>query len=69
MRESEPAVAGSRIVVRDAYQTQYSDPISFRAGDEIQVRQSDSAYPAWYWCRGPDDREGWVPERVTTIAV
>ena len=68
MRESEPAVAGSRIVVRDAYQTQYSDPISFRAGDEIQVRQSDSAYPDWYWCRGPDDREGWVPERVTTIA-
>jgi SH3-like domain-containing protein len=48
-------------VVHD-YVAQYSDPIMGRAGARLVVLRGDDEYPGWWWCRGPDDREGWVPE-------
>lgn len=53
---------GARIVVRDTYQAQYSDPIAFRAGDAVRVYRADPEYPEWYWCSGPGGKEGWVHE-------
>jgi hypothetical protein len=50
--------------VREAYTTQYRDPIAFRAGDAIRVEQQDADYPGWYWCRAPDAKQGWVHESL-----
>lgn len=47
------------VVVREAYAAQYADPIAFRCGDEVQVERSDVEFPEWFWCRGPDGKEGW----------
>jgi hypothetical protein len=52
--------AGSRIIVREAYMTQYTDPISFRAGDRREVQRQDSEFPEWYWCRNDSGKQGWV---------
>ncbi len=51
------------MVVAD-YDRPYPDPIVVRAGDIVlpdaeQTRQTD--FMGWTWCRGPDGREGWVP--------
>jgi SH3-like domain-containing protein len=48
-------------VARD-YTTQYLDPITVRAGDQVQVGRDDPEFPGWRWCTAPDGRAGWVPE-------
>jgi len=50
----------STVVVREAYAAQYQDPIAFRCGDEVQVGRPDTRFTEWFWCRGPDGKEGWV---------
>ena len=49
-----------KVVVREAYTAQYGDPIAFRHGDAIQVQRPDTEFTEWLWCRGPDEKEGWV---------
>lgn len=49
-----------KVVVREAYTAQYGDPIAFRHGDAIQVQRADVEFTEWLWCRGPDEKEGWV---------
>jgi len=55
-----PNTAGSRVLVRAAYVAQYPNPVAFRAGETVQVGDPDTEFPEWFWCRGPDAREGWV---------
>lgn len=49
-----------RANVVKAYIPQYPDPITFRKGERVQVRQEDSEYVGWYWCVDMRGREGWV---------
>ena len=48
------------VIIREAYTAQYRDPIAFRQGDAIQVERADAEFTEWRWCRGPDEKEGWV---------
>jgi len=48
------------VIVREAYSAQYGDPIAFRHGDPIEVQRADTEFSEWFWCRGPDEKEGWV---------
>ena len=48
------------VIVREAYTAQYSDPIALRDGDPVQVQRADAEFTEWLWCRGPDEKEGWV---------
>ena len=50
---------GALIVVCEAYTAKYADPITFRAGDIVEVERSDPEFPEWYWCRA-GGQEGWV---------
>jgi hypothetical protein len=50
----------SRVVIIEAYRAQYGDPIAFCAGETVDVHRADSDFPQWFWCRGPDGKEGWV---------
>lgn len=46
------------------YRAPYPDPIAVRAGDVVLpdlVRTQETDFMGWTWCRGPDGREGWVP--------
>jgi SH3-like domain-containing protein len=53
-------------VVQD-YTAQYQDPISGRAGQRLRAEREDDRYPGWWWCRGPDGKEGWVPESYLDV--
>jgi SH3-like domain-containing protein len=53
-------ISPSEVVVREAYAAQYGDPIAFSRGDPIQVQRADAEFTEWLWCRGPDEKEGWV---------
>lgn len=53
-------LSSSRVIVREAYTAQYGDPIAFRHGDSIQVQRADAEFTEWFWCRGLDEKEGWV---------
>lgn len=55
---------GTTAVAVADYERPYPDPIVVRAGDLVlldaeRTRQTD--FMGWTWCRGPDGREGWVP--------
>jgi SH3-like domain-containing protein len=58
MMTGEPS--SHKVLVREAYTAQYGDPIAFRHGDPIQVQRADAEFTEWLWCRGPDEKEGWV---------
>ena len=49
-----------KVTVHEAYAAQYGDPIAFRQGDPILVQRADPEFIEWFWCRGPDGKEGWV---------
>jgi len=49
----------SRVVI-ETYRAQYGDPIHLRVGDTVDVQRSDPDFVEWFWCRGPDGKEGWV---------
>ena len=47
------------------YDRPYSDPIVVRAGDLVvpdDEKTQRTDFMGWTWCRGPDGREGWVPD-------
>ena len=46
--------------VVQTYQRVYEAPISFQTGDLLHVDREDPEQPGWFWCSGPDGREGWV---------
>src|SRR6476620_7829899 len=49
-----------KVIVREAYTAQYGDPIALCHGDPVQVQRADAEFTEWLWCRGPDEKEGWV---------
>jgi SH3-like domain-containing protein len=53
-------------VVKD-YVAQYPNPIAGLAGQRLSIQRQDEEYPGWWWCQGPDGREGWIPETCLRI--
>lgn len=53
-----------RYEVTLGWQASYDDPIRLRAGDAVvpDGRQERWEGHLWLWARGPDGREGWVPD-------
>jgi SH3-like domain-containing protein len=52
-------------VIRD-YMAQYTNPISARQGEVVDVQREDDTYRGWWWCVAIDGRAGWVPlERLS----
>lgn len=49
-----------RLRVAVACTRSYENPIAAAAGEVITVEREDPDEPDWFWCRGPDGREGWV---------
>ncbi len=54
----------TQAIVIKAYQAQYLDPISFQAGESIQVGQEDTEFPGWVWCTDQRGKSGWMPKHT-----
>lgn len=52
------------VVVTTRYDAMYTDPIAFARGATVRVVREDPEQPTWWWCIGPDGREGWTPADV-----
>ena len=52
--------------MREPWTASYEDPVAVRAGDRLghDGRRDEWDGHAWLWVRGPDGREGWVPDDV-----
>lgn len=60
----KPAI---EVTARTAHEPSYGNPIVIRVGDLLETFGKDSKWPGWIWCRHPDGRSGWVPERILRI--
>ena len=50
-----------RASVIKAHGSNYSDPISFKAGDVLEVGELDVEYEGWVRVTDPRGKEGWAP--------
>jgi uncharacterized protein YgiM (DUF1202 family) len=44
------------------YQSPYSAPIVFNAGEELTIGEKESEWNGWVWCTNRDGKSRWVPE-------
>jgi hypothetical protein len=44
------------------YTVVYENPIEVKRGDKVTAGKFDTDWPAFRWCTGPDNREGWMPD-------
>ena len=45
-----------------AYQSPYTDPVAFSAGEELAIAEKACEWPGWVWCTKRDGNSRWVPE-------
>jgi hypothetical protein len=45
------------------YQSAYTDPLRFRAGEELAIGEKETSWRGWVWCTSRDGKSRWVPER------
>ncbi len=55
-------------LVVTGYETQYPDPLTMNAGDELKiVKRRDDEWPGWVFCESRSGKRGWVPENSIKI--
>lgn len=52
---------GCRAVTIRGYTATYADPISFNAGETVQVGRQDDEWPTFLWCISQAGKSGWTP--------
>jgi hypothetical protein len=50
-------------VARD-YDRAYSDPVTFAAGEPVELGRQDEEYAGWIWCTDSRGKSGWAPVDV-----
>jgi putative acetyltransferase len=53
-----------RYRVSASYKTHYHQPISFEAGEVLEVKQRDTEYPEYIWAINQSGKEGWVHDSM-----
>jgi hypothetical protein len=48
--------------VTQEYQSPYTDPLIFLAGEEVVVGEKESEWDGWVWCTNKSGKSRWVPE-------
>ncbi len=46
----------------------YPNPVTFEAGDVLQVGAQDEEYPGWIWVVTGDGNQGWAPLTLLALA-
>ncbi len=44
------------------YQSPYSDPVVFSAGEELTIGEKESEWSGWVWCTNQEGKSRWTPE-------
>ena len=44
------------------YQSPYSDPVIFSAGEELTIGEKESEWSGWLWCTNRGGKSRWVTE-------
>lgn len=52
---------GCRATATRDYTATYADPISFKAGESVQVGRQDDEWPTFLWCISQSGKSGWTP--------
>jgi uncharacterized protein YgiM (DUF1202 family) len=53
-----------RVVVIQAREPDYADPIRVEAGEPVQTFARESEWPGWTWCEARNGKTGWVPDAL-----
>ncbi|MEO0824557.1 MAG: SH3 domain-containing protein [Cyanobacteria bacterium J06635_15] len=56
-----------QVKVIEEYRTPDHDPITFAAGEAVDVGHRDDEYPGWIWAKAKSSNHGWVPESILKI--
>ena len=60
--------SGTMALVVASYETQYPDPLTLNAGDELKIVKSrDDEWPGRVFCESRSGKRGWVPEKIIKI--
>ena len=43
------------------YETIYTDPLTFRTGEELTLGRRDDEWVGWVWCVNAASKGGWAP--------
>ena len=56
-----------RVNVIEDYATPYPNPITFDAGEIVQIGKRDDEYTGWIWAKTKAGLEGWAPEQYLMV--
>jgi uncharacterized protein YgiM (DUF1202 family) len=51
-----------QVVVVAAYESAYTSPLIFSAGEELTMGERESEWEGWVWCTNQKGESRWVPE-------
>jgi uncharacterized protein YgiM (DUF1202 family) len=46
-----------------AYESAYTEPLVFSAGEAVAVSEKESEWSGWLWCTNRAGKSRWVPEK------
>jgi SH3-like domain-containing protein len=55
-------------IVTQAHVSEYPNPISFAAGETVQLGNEDTEFPGWIWVTTQDGNQGWAPLAYLELA-
>ena len=55
----------SKVIVD--YKSPYSDPLKIQKGENVQIRNKESEWPGWVWCKNIESKERWIPSSYLDI--
>ena len=64
--ENEKLSIGMKIHSKYNYDIEFSDIITIKPGDVLQLLKYSKDEPGWVYCRNLEGQEGWVPESSFT---
>jgi hypothetical protein len=44
------------------YESPYTDPCTFNAGEKLTIGEKESEWDGWVWCTNREGKSRWVPE-------
>jgi hypothetical protein len=54
-------------VITQEHRASFDYALVVEKGDIVEIGKEDMDSPGWYWCKGPDSVEAWVPETYLFI--
>ncbi|MFH1728317.1 MAG: SH3 domain-containing protein [Pseudomonadota bacterium] len=53
-----------KIKVIKNYTSAYPNPIKVKLNEMVEIKEKETDWEGWLWCKNKNDIEGWVPEKI-----